>query len=48
MDNQNSQTLIIEFTGPEDKIQELLERLEKETDEDGEIEINAVTIRKNQ
>lgn len=47
MDNSNNQTLIIEFTGSEEKIQKLLERLEKEMEQDGEIEINAVTIRKN-
>ncbi len=46
MDNTNSQTLIIEFVGPEDKIQDLLEKLEKETEQDGKIEITAVTIRK--
>ena len=47
MHNSNNQTLIIEFTGPEDKIQELLERLEKETDDSRELEIKAVTIRKD-
>lgn len=47
MDNPNSQTLIIEFAGPEDKIQELLEKLEKNADADPAIEIKAVTIRKN-
>ncbi|MCL4397515.1 hypothetical protein M1403_00575 [Patescibacteria group bacterium] len=47
MDNSNNQKLIIEFEGPEDKIQELLERLEKEADESDDLEIKAVTIRKD-
>jgi hypothetical protein len=47
MDNSNSQTLIIEFSGPEEKIQDLLEKLEKQMESDSDIEINAVTIRKN-
>lgn len=46
MDDSN-QTLIIEFVGPEDKIQKLLEKLEAEIDKDDEMEIQAVTIRKN-
>ena len=46
MDNSNNQTLVIEFSGPEEKIQNLLERLEKEMDSDSDTEINAVTIRK--
>jgi hypothetical protein len=47
VDNSNSQTLIIEFEGPESKIQELLEKLEKSIDADPNLEIKAVTIRKN-
>lgn len=47
MDSSNSQKLIIEFEGPEDKIQDLLERLEKEIDADADLEIKAVTIRKD-
>jgi hypothetical protein len=47
MDNSNSQTLIIEFVGPEDKIQELLEKLEKSIEADPNMEIKAVTIRKD-
>lgn len=47
MDSSNTQKLIIEFEGPEEKIQELLEKLEKETEEGKELEIKAVTIRKD-
>lgn len=47
MDNTNTQKLVIEFEGPEDKIQDLLERLEKEIDADNDLEIKAVTIRKD-
>jgi hypothetical protein len=47
MDNSNIQRLVIEFEGPEDKIQELLERLEQEADKSEDIEIKAVTIRKD-
>lgn len=43
----DDQTLIIEFTGPEEKIQKLLEELEAKTDKDDDLEIQAVTIRKN-
>ncbi len=47
MSNTSSQKLIIEFEGPENKIQELLERLEKEIEKDPDLEIKAVTIRKD-
>ena len=47
MTNNISQRLIIEFAGPEEKIQELLERLEKEIEADADLEIKAVTIRKD-
>lgn len=45
MDDQ--QTLIVEFIGPEDKIQKLLEELESKIEKDDDLEIQAVTIRKN-
>ncbi len=41
------QRLIMEFVGPEDKIQKLLEMLEEMVDKDNELEIKAVTIRKD-
>lgn len=43
----DDQTLIVEFTGPEEKIQKLLEELETKVDKDDQLEIKAVTIRKN-
>lgn len=42
MDNK---ILIVEFTGPEEKIQKLLEELETKVDKDDELDIQAVTIR---
>lgn len=44
MDNQK---LIIEVEGPEEKIQKLLEEMENRVDKDAELEIKAVTIRKD-
>jgi ACT domain-containing protein len=44
MNNQNTQTLIVEFEGPESEIQEVLEKIE-EMVEGYECEIKAVTIR---
>lgn len=41
------QKLIIEFVGPEEKIQQLLEELEDKIDKDDDLEIKAVTIRKD-
>ena len=41
------QRLIMEFVGPEDKIQKLLEMLEEMIDKDNGLEIKAVTIRKD-
>lgn len=41
------QKLIIEFVGPEEKIQKLLEELEEKVDKDEDLEIKAVTIRKD-
>ena len=43
----DNQKLIIEFEGPEDKIQKLLEELEEKLDKDADLEIKAVTIRKD-
>lgn len=43
----DSQTLIVEFVGPEEKIQKFLEELEAKVDKDDDLEIQAVTIRKN-
>lgn len=43
----NSQKLIIEVSGPEEKIQELLEKWEAEVEKDDDLEINAVTLRKD-
>lgn len=45
MDN-DSQRLIIEVEGPEEKIQKLLQKWEDEIDRDDDLEINAVTIRR--
>jgi hypothetical protein len=43
----NSQKLIIEVEGPENKIQELLEKWEAEVEKDEDLEIKAVTLRKD-
>ncbi len=43
----DSQKLIIEVEGPEGKIQALLEKWEAEVDQDEDLEIKAVTIRKD-
>ena len=43
----DNQKLIIEFEGPEGKIQKLLEELEKKVENYEELEIKAVTIRKD-
>lgn len=44
----NSQKLIIEFEGPEEEIQKLLEHLEAEVEKNWkEVEIKAVTLRKD-
>lgn len=44
----SNQKLIIEFDGPEEEIQRLLEQLEAEVEKNWkEIEIKAVTIRKD-
>ncbi len=43
----NNQKLIIEVEGPEAKIQELLEKWESEVEKTDDLEIKAVTIRKD-
>ncbi len=43
----DDQTLIVEFQGSEEKIQKLLEELEAKVEKDDNLEITAVTIRKN-
>ena len=45
--NNNTQKLIIEVEGPEEKIQNLLEKWEAEVEKDEDLEIRAVTIRKD-
>ena len=42
-----NQKLIIEVEGPEDKIQKLLSKWEEEIDKSDDLEIKAVTIRKD-
>ena len=43
----DTQKLIVEIEGPEEKIQALLEELEQKIDKDDDLEIKAVTIRKD-
>ncbi len=43
----DKQRLIIEFEGSEEKMQELLAKLEEMADKDEGVEIKAVTIRKD-
>ena len=43
----NNQKLIIEVEGPEEKIQKLLEKWESEVEITDDLEIKAVTIRKD-
>lgn len=45
--NNTTQKLIIEVEGPENKIQELLEKWENEVEKSEDLEIKAVTIRKD-
>ena len=41
----DNQKLVVEFEGPEEKIQKLLETLEEMIEKDENIQIKAVTIR---
>ena len=43
----NKQKLIVEVEGPEEKIQKLLEEWENEVEKSEDLEIKAVTIRKD-
>jgi len=43
----DNQTLIVEVVGPEDKIQKLLEKWEEEVEGSDDLEIKAVTIRRD-
>lgn len=43
----DKQKLIVEFEGPEDKIQDLLNKIEEMVDRDEDIDIKAVTLRKD-
>lgn len=43
----DNQKLVVEFEGPEEKIQKLLENLESMVEKDEDLEIKAVTIRKD-
>ena len=43
----DTQKLIIEVEGPEEKIQKLLKAWEEQVDKDEDLQIKAVTIRKD-
>lgn len=44
--NDNHQALIVEFRGPEEKVTQLLEKLESLVEKEEELEITAVTIKR--
>ncbi len=46
--DEDTQKLTIEFEGPEEKIQDLLSKLEEMIEKDEDLEIVAVTVRKHQ